>query len=190
MSAKSRRTKERRKINQQSPDILSRQKQTMKKAFLDYLWAAIMLFIMALIVFVVGILTEDSSHSKRIIFGVTPIILIITAIFIYISLRRFLIFLKINKIEFLNEEVIEITCKKLAFLMQPISKHSFVIICIILTDENGKKYYYVKYYDVMNCISDRTEKGIREELLNAKVSITCYTNTNCVKTYQVHTGKE
>ncbi len=185
MSTKSRRTKQRRNINQQSPDILSRQKQTMKNAFLDYLWAAIMFFIMALIVFVVGLLTEDSSHSKRIVFGATPGILCITIIFISLFLRRFLIFSRINKIKFSSEQVIEITCKKVAFLTQPISKHSAVIICIILTDKKGKKYY-----DIANGISNHAKKETKKELLNAKVSLICYANTNCVKTYQVHTGKE
>ena len=89
MSTKSRRTKERRNINQQSPDILSRQKQTIKNAFLDYLWAAIMFFVMAFIVFVVGLLTEDPSHSKRIIFGATPGILCITIIFLVFSYAVF-----------------------------------------------------------------------------------------------------
>ncbi len=185
MSTKSRRTKQRRNTNQQSPDILSRQKQTMKNAFLDYLWAAIMFFIMALIVFVVGLLTEDSSHSKRIVFGATPIILSITIIFTCLLLHRFLIFSKISKIKFSSEQVIEITCKKITFLTQPISRHSAAIICIILTDEKGKKYY-----NITNSISDYAKKGTKEELLNAKVSLICYANTNCVKNYQVHTGKE
>ena len=185
MSTKSHRTKERRNINQQSPDILSRQKQTIKNAFLDYLWAAIMFFIMALIVFVVGLLTEDPSHSKRIIFGATPGILCITIIFFSLFLCRFLIFSRINKIKFSSEQVIEITCKKVAFLTQPISRHSAVIICIILKDENGQKYY-----DITNGISNYAKKETKKELLNAKVSLVCYANTNCVKAYQVHTGKE
>ena len=92
MSKKSRKRKERRNIDRSTPDVLSMQKQTMKKAFLDYLGAAIMFFVMALVVLVVGLLTEDSSHSKRIIFGATPGILCITIIFISLFLRRFLIF--------------------------------------------------------------------------------------------------
>ncbi|MBQ7314774.1 MAG: hypothetical protein IJW83_02040 [Clostridia bacterium] len=92
MSTKSRRRKEIRNIDKQSSDILSMQKQTMKKAFFDYLWAAIMFFAMTLIVFAVGLLTDDDSHSKQIIFVATPIILCITIIFIFLFLRRFIIF--------------------------------------------------------------------------------------------------
>ena len=101
-------------------------------------------------------------------------------VFIFLFLRRFTIFSKINKIQSSNEQSVEIICKSVAFLTQPISKNSAVIVCIILTDENGKKYY-----DVVNGISDCVRKGTRTELLNKTVSLTCYENTNFVKTYQV-----
>ncbi len=182
MSKKSRKRKEGRNIDRSSSDVLSIQKQTMKNAFLDYLGAAIMFFVMALIVFIVGLLTEDAAHSKRIVFGATPIILGFTIFFTFLFLRRFIIYTKINKIKSMSEQSIEITCKKLSFLTHPISKHYFVIICIILTDENGKKYY-----NIVNGISDYAKKATKAELLNAKVTLNCYVNTNCVIAYQVHT---
>ena len=182
MSKKSRKRKEGRNIDRSSSDVLSIQKQTMKKAFLDYLGAAIMFFVMALVVFVVGLLTEDAAHSKRIIFGATPILLGFTIFFAFLFLRRFIIYTKINKIRSMSEQTTEITCKKVSFLTHPIFKHYFVIICIILTDENGKKYY-----DIVNGISDSTKKATRAELLNVKINLNCYANTNCVIAYQVHT---
>ena len=180
MSKKLRKRKERRNIDRSSSDVLSIQKQTMKKAFLDYLGAAIMFLVMALVVFVVGLLTEDAAHSKRIVFGATPLILGFTIFFVFLFLRRFTIYTKINKIKSMSEQTIEITCKKVSFLTQPISKHSAVIICIVLTDENGKKYY-----DIVNGISDSTKKAMRAELLNVKITLNCYANTNFVKTYKV-----
>ena len=185
MSKKLCQRKDRRNIDRSSLNLLSMQKQTMKRAFLDYLGAAIMFFVMALIVFIVGLLTEDVSHSKQIIFGATPIILGFTIFFIFHFLRRFIIFAKINKIKDLSEQTIKITCKKVAFLTQPISRYSAVVICIVLTDENGKKYY-----DILNGISNIAKKGTRAELLNTKVSLNCYANTNCVKTYQVDAIKD
>ena len=185
MSKKLRKRKERRNIDRSSSDVLSIQKQTMKKAFLDYLGAAIMFFVMALVVFVVGILTEDAAHSKRIVFGATPFILGFTIFFAFLFLRRFTIYTKINKIKSMSEQTIEITCKKVSFLTQPISRYSAVIICIVLTDENGKKYY-----NIVNGLSDNAKKGTRAELLNAKVTLNCYANTNYVKTYRLDTGKE
>ena len=182
MSTKTRKRKEGRNIDRSSSDVLSMQKQIMKKVFLDCLGAAIMFFVMALVVFVVGLLTEDAAHSKRIIFGATPILLGFTIFFAFLFLRRFIIYTKINKIKFISEQSIEITCKKLSFLTHPISKHYFVIICIILTDENGKKYY-----NIVNGISDNAKKATQAELLNAKVTLNCYVNTNCVIAYQVHT---
>lgn len=184
MSKKSRQRKERRNTERSISDILSMQKQTMKKAFLDYLGASIMFFVMALVVFVVGLLTEDASHSKQIVLGATPIILGFSIFFAFHFLRRFVIFKEIKKITSSSEKTIEITCKKVAFLTQPISRYSAVIICIVLTDENGKKYY-----DIVKGIYNIAKKGLRAELLNAKVSLNCYANTNFVKTYQVDAVK-
>ena len=47
-----------------------------------------------------------------------------------------------------------------------------------------------KYYDIVNGISDNAKKGTRAELLNAKVTLNCYANTNYVKTYRLDTVKE
>ncbi len=141
-----------------------------------------MFFVMALVVFVVGLLTEDASHSKRIVFVATPIILGFTMFFTFLFIRRFVIFKEINKITSSSEQTIEITCKKVEFLTQPISKHSAVIICIVLTDENGKKYY-----DIVNGISYCAKKATRAELLNTKITLNCYVNTNYVRTHKVHT---
>lgn len=77
---------------------------------------------------------------------------------------------------------VEITCKKVAFLFQQESKHSASIICIILTDENNKKYY-----NIVSGISGRAKKGIKAELLNAKVSLACYANSNIVESYRLRT---
>ena len=185
MSKKSRKRKEGRNTDRSGSDVLSMQKQIMKKVFLDCLGAAIMFFVMALVVFVVGILTEDAAHSKRIVFGATPLILGFTIFFAFLFLRRFVIFKEIKKITSSSEQTIEITCKKVSFLTQPISRYSAVIICIVLTDENGKKYY-----DIVNGISDSTKKATRAELLNVKITLNCYANTTCVKTYQTDTVKE
>lgn len=182
MSAKLCRTKDRRDINHYSSYFLSMHKQTMKKASLDYLGVAIMVFVMAIVVLVVGLLTEDASHSKQIVFVATPCIFGISIILVCFCLRRFLIFQKINKIQGSKVQSVEIACKKVTFLFQQESKHSASIICIILTDENGRKYY-----NIVNGISDRAKKRIKAELLNAKVSLDCYANTNFVETYRVRT---
>ena len=177
--------KERRNTDRLTHNVLSMQKQTMKKAFLDYLGAAIMFFVMDLVVFAVGLLTEDALHSKLILFGVVPGILCFSIVFACFSLRRFIIFTRVNKIRSLSGQTIGITCKKVAFLTQPISKNYAVIICIILTDENGKKYY-----DIVNEISNIDKKRTRAELLNARIFLDCYENTNCVRSYRVETVKE
>ena len=178
---KSGKRKENQNIDLSISNVLSKQKQTMKKAFLGYLGVAIAFLVMALVVFVVGLLVDDVSHSKRIVFVATPIVLCFAIIFACLFLRRFIIFTRINKIKSLSEQTIEITCKKVAFLTQQKSKNYAVIICIVLIDENGKKYY-----NIVDGGSDRAKKEMRAELLNARVTLNCYADTDYVKAYKVN----
>ena len=152
----------------------------MKRAFLAYLGPAIMFFVITLFTFVVGALSENAFESKRFFWSVMPV-LGFTIFFILRFVRRFIIFRKINKIESSSEETIEITCKRVDFLSHSISRYTDVFICIIFTDETNKKYY-----NVVNGISYTAKKEALMKLVNAKVSLNCYANTDCVKDYLVH----
>ena len=163
-------------------DALSMQKRMIKKAFLDYLGAAIIFFVMAIAVFAIGLSTEDVSHSRQIIFGAVPIVLGFALLFTFCFLRRFVIFKGINKITPSSVQPVDIICKKAAFLAQPVSKHYAVIICIVFTDENGRRYYCVT-----EGFSAASKKAARDELLNAEITLNCYANTDYVKSYRVHT---
>lgn len=179
MSIKSRKRREKQRIDQSTRNILSMQKQTMKRAFLDYLGPAIMFFVITLFG-VVGALRENAFESKRFLW-IFMIVLGLTIILILSFVRRFIIFRKINKIESSSEETIEITCKRVDFLSHAISRYTYVFICIIFTDETNKKYY-----NVVNGISYNEKKEALMKLVNAKVSLNCYANTDCVKDYLVH----
>ena len=181
MSKKSHRQKEKRCQDRYAPNILSMQKQIMREAFLDYFGVAVALVVMALVVCMVGFLTEDVSHSKRIIFCATPAILCIAIIFIILFLRCFSVFSKLNKIQCSSEQIVEIVCKKVNFLIYARSKYSTVIICVILTDEQGKRFYFVT-----KDIPYDTKKRLRQTFQNARITLICYAKTNCVKMYQVH----
>ena len=84
MSKKSRKRKERRNIDRSSSDVLSIQKQTMKQAFLDYLGGAITFFVVALVAFVVGILTEDAAHSNELFLALHPLFLVLPCFALFI----------------------------------------------------------------------------------------------------------
>ena len=187
MSKKSRKRKEM-QSSDRPYDALSKKKQTMRKPYLEYLGCAIMFFIMAAVTFILGLMTEDVAHSKQIIFGATPGILVFTMFFVFQCVRRFIIFTKLNKIESLSEDNVQITCKNVTFINQPVGRSSEVVICIVLTDENGKKYF-----DVVNGIYNLDKKETRTKLINEKITVNCYKNTNCVKSlskaYKYDKGK-
>ena len=69
----------------------------------------------------------------------------------------------------------------MTFLSHPVTRFLTEIICIVFTDENGKKYY-----NIVNGGSDRAKKEMRAELLNARVTLNCYSNTDYVKAYKVN----
>jgi hypothetical protein len=170
-------------------DILLNQKRVLKKSFTEYLLISIMFLIMAIIVFSVGIFSDDSSHSNQIFFVALPILIFIAITYTFISIKRCFLLVKLKKISSLSEQRIEINCKKVSFLYHPISRHSFIIICIIFQDENGKKYYNILNDNIMNSFSDierKNLKKLKEKLTNAKVSLLCYENTNFITSYQLN----
>ncbi len=189
MFSKPHKTKIRKNERKLPSDILLNQKRVLKKSFTEYLLISIMFLIMAIIVFSVGIFSDDSSHSNQIFFIALPILLFIAITYAFISIKRYFLLVKIKKISSLSEEHIEINCKKVSFLYHPISRHSFIIICIIFQDENGKKYYNILNGNIMNSFSDverKNLKKLKENLLNAKVSLLCYENTNFIISYQLN----
>lgn len=174
--------KEKQNTNRMVFDILSIQKKTIKKSFLDYLGCAIVFSLMTVFsIFAAMLLTEDASRSKQIILSAT-LINGFTIFFLFESIRRFIIFKKLNKIKSFKEDAIYITCKKVTFLSHPVTRFLTEIICIVFTDENGKKYY-----NVVKDSSCASKKEIKAKLINVRILLNCYANTNCVKTYKLHT---
>lgn len=158
-------------------NVLKRQKQTVKKAYLDYLWVTVILVVMALAVLAVALFGGDELASNQSIFYAPPVILCIAAVYTYLFLRRLLIFLRLNKISGTEMQTVEITCKRVSFITRPISKHFTAIVCIILTDENGKRYYDVPTVEMLEFV----KREIREDMLNKRVALNCYANTSFVK---------
>lgn len=175
MSKKSLKRKEKQIPEISARDALAMKKQTMKEASIAYLGCAIVFFLLAATTLIAGFAAEDASQSKTIIFFAVPMILVITSVFAVLFVRRFIVFQKLLEITSTSEDTVKITCKKVSFFEHPISKGASKVICVILTDENGKKYY-----DVVN-IFYLDKKEARAKLINEKITVNCYKSTNCVK---------
>ncbi len=178
MSLKSRRKQEQRKSNKQLHNPLEMQKQIIKKATSEYLGGLIMMLIMTVIVLITGFCVDDPAHAKGIFLIAIPLMLLITCIFVFLFAECWMIFRKIKQIQFASEETLTIQCKNVHFLLQPVSRFSAIIIGIILTDENGKKYYHIT-----EGISEFAKKHIKNELLHTEIDLICYQNTNFIKNY-------
>ncbi len=160
--------------------VLNTQKNTMKKAFLDYLWAGIFLSALMVAVFIAAVFNNEDSYSAENAFYGVLLVLCIVLFFVYMALRRYLVFARFNKIRPSVEKNVIITCKKVSFIFKPVRRHSGSIICIIFTDESGKKYY-----NVTKEIPDSEKKKLKAKLLNSKVLLVCYGDTECVRSFQV-----
>lgn len=166
--------------------VLNTQKNTMKKAFLDYLWAGIFLSALMVAVFIVAIFNNEDSYSVENAFYGALLVLCIVPSSVYMALRRYLVYARFNKIKSYVEKNVIITCKKVSFIFKPVRRHSGSIICIIFSDESGKKYY-----NVTKEIPDSEKKKLKAKLLNSNVLLTCYGDTECVRSFRVFSdGKE
>ena len=178
MSLKSRRKQEERKSDKQQHNPLETQKQIIKKTTADYFGGLIMMFVMTVVVLITGFCVDDPAHAKGIFLIVIPLMLLITAIFVFLFTECWMVFRKIKQIQCASEESVTIQCKKVSFLLKHVSRFSSIIICIILTDENGKKYYHIT-----EGISEFSKKSIKNKLLHSKIDLVCYQNTNFIKKY-------
>ena len=165
--------------------VLKTQKETMKKAYIDYLWAGIFLSVLALAVFIAAVFTNEASYSAENAFYGVLLVLCVVLFFVYMGLRRYLVYARFNKIRSSVEKNVIITCKKVSFIFKPVRRHSGSIICIIFTDESGKKYY-----NVTKEIPDSEKKKLKAKLLNSKIALTCYGDTECVRSFRAVTEEK
>ena len=165
--------------------VLKMQKETMKKAYIDYLRAGIFLSVLALAVVIAAVFTNEvSSTADKILYAVL-LVLCILVFFVYMVLRRYLVYARFSKISSTIEKDVTVTCKKLSFIFKPVTKHSSAIICIIFTDESGKKYY-----NITKEIPETETKKLKAKLLNSKIALTCYGDTECVRSFRAVTEEK
>ena len=157
----------------------------MKDAWLDYLISAILFLIITTVVMIIEISNNSDNHNP--FFFIAILIVAATSILFFLgSLRRFVIYRLISKIQYSSEDTITIQCKNVLFLTQPISRFSSVVICTILHNENGDKYYFI--YPKGCEVTDFSKKYVKTQFFKNEVELTCYRDTNIVRTIRTKAG--
>ena len=155
---------------------LNLQKQILKESAWDFFGAFLLFLLFSAIAIVFWLL--DQVELSDMLFA-NFIILSIATILLTIAIRRFSILRRLNKIKFSSEKTVSINCKKVSFLYSPIAKGTSLILCVAMTDEAGKKFYYV--FTKENIPFDIMKKKIKGELLGRRLELICYRDTNIVK---------
>ncbi len=151
----------------------------MKSTYRTFLAITVFICIVALIILIIGVFSDEKENPFGIICSIAGLGCLI-GLFGFWFMQSYLIFKGINQIQSVSEETVTIRCKKISLITQPVSKHSHKTVCIVLTDWNGNKYYYItdRYF---NYTADAAREKITTDFPDAKLSLRCYTGTNYVK---------
>lgn len=180
MSVKSRKKADNNHNKHSPSNLLFLQKQAIRNAMLEHLGASVLFLVFAIAVVIIVSLNEFTSPKSP---GLILAELCIFAIYIYYLVsfaRRFLIFRQLSKIKFSTEQSVSLYCRNIQFYLQPVSRFSSVVLCIVLVDKNGNKFYYV--HPMKRAPFDFSRKLIKEKYIGTNVELICYQNTNIVKT--------
>ena len=178
MSIKSRNRAYKNRNQRSASSPLNSQKQALKLNMFYCLASSVVLFALNIL----GIIVVFQGENTRQIFVLSIIEMIFAGAFIHCFIafgRRFKIYQQLNKIQFSTEQLYPIHCNKISFLYKPISKHFSSIICIIIVDEYGNKFYYVYPKEGP---SEFANKFIKQQCLGKHLELNCYKNTYMIKT--------
>jgi len=178
--------KRERQTNKKSPsDILIGQKKRIKSSVLDCLGSSLFFIVLEIILLLLRKFIDDTVYVQRIFSVVAGCLFICALCFAISCLRRFFILKEINEINNVSEETVTIVCQKVSFFTESWGytryRSNLSIVCMIFTNEDGNKYYYIfmpnrGYYD--------NTKSVKK-LVGSQVLMTCYSGTNFVQHYRV-----
>lgn len=158
---------------------LAAQKKTVKRIALDFLGAALLLFAMSVIVLTVALTLDDKTHANSILYGALPIVFVLFAVFLFFSVKRFVLFRSFDKIRSKGEEVVTVDCEKLRFITHAVSRSYAVLIGVVFIAANRKKYVYILPDAKSN--DNNTRADMRSKCLGKTLEITCYKGSRLVK---------
>ena len=186
MSVKSKRKKQNRNPLGATPiEILSRQKQTIKQAFWDYLWVSLAFALLALPVLALGLFSEDKAYTQRILFGAVPGLFLIAVGFLWASLRRKQLLNGLRDLRPAPLKEAVVRCEQVSFLIHPYTRGSEKLLCINITDEAGNTYRYIPASNhYFYATAKNTRKSLRERLVGTELHLTCYGDSHFVCSYE------
>ena len=181
MSVKSQKRSARRAQIQPEGFALPQQKAILQAAMLDCLGAAILLAIVAGILCVVGIVKQTIAMENGLFAFFFTLILALPVAYFVRFLQRWQIYRQIKRIQYSTGQAVPIRCRKVSFLLRPVSQYSHVILCILFRDEAGQRYCYI--YPSALPPADSTVKQLRSQLQGKNLTLNCYAGTHIVKDF-------
>ena len=179
MSLKSRTRTVKKRERQSHFDPLVGQKNAIRTAMLEYLGAAVLFGVVAIVVTIMALINESTTRNTSGVIFAEIVVFVIFVYFLISFVRRFIIFLHFRKMIFSTEQSVFVRCQKISFLLRPLSKFSSAILCMIWIDEYGNKFFYV--YPEQSAPSEFSKKYMKEKYIGNKIELICYQNTNMVK---------
>jgi len=181
VSVKSQKRSARRAEKQPDGFALPQQKAILRAAMLDCLGASILLAIVAGILCVVGIVKQTIAMENGLFAFFFTLILALPVAYFVRFLQRWQIYRQIKNISYSTGQAVPIRCRKVSFLLRPVSQYSHVILCILFRDEAGDAYCYI--YPTVQAPSDFVTKQLRSQLQGKNLTLTCYAGTHIVKDF-------
>lgn len=154
---------------------LDDQKRRIKRIAVDYLYAALFMLLIDIIVLIVALTLDDKVHTNRILFIAIPILSGFCAIFLFFSIKLFLLFRAFNKARFNDEYLIKIDCKSVKFITYARARSIVGIIGIKFIDTNSEKYIYILPDELGDSKIERAET--RRKYVGKTVELRCYNDT-------------
>ena len=177
MSVKSRKRHAQKQNNQPNHSPLESQKQSIKATTTEYGTASI---IFSFFVFVpLAFFWSEGTDSDP--FGLYVGFLFLFCIWIFCLVlfnRSLRIKRELSKITCTTEEPVSIHCKKVSFLFKEVHRTNF-IVCIVMQDTNGNRFYYV--YPENDTPDNSVRKNIKTSFTDRDLTLICYKDTNIVK---------
>lgn len=170
MSLKSRLRSKKRASEKQNVDVLEIRKKKIKVHLIDSLLMSLFLLLILIGEIVLGVKNLDIP-LRLLIYA--PVVLFFMFYF-YNFLRCIPVYSGIRSIKYSSEQTVKIVCVKVSSLIHAVTRNDNEIICLILTDELGKKYYFA-------CGPDDSGEAMKIRIVNSELTLICYKDTNVVK---------
>ena len=175
MSVKSRNRYNKKQSEAVPRSPLAFQKQYLYAAMMDYAITSVIFFFFACLT--VAVIFDEPTLFMR-YFG-TSVFFCFFAFYMIGFIRSFRIHRALSKIQYASEESRSFHCCKCTFLFKSVSKFTSRIVCIIMKDEQGNRFYYV--YPEKEAPFDSAKKQLKARFVNQDITLTCYQGTNLSK---------